>query len=106
MDQPDRRRAPRIPRMIEILFQSDSPPMTARLTDISEQGLFVDVPNPLSAGSRVTLRFRLTSAPEETPLVVEGKVAWHQQTVGMGVEFVQLSDEDRARIRAWIASQT
>lgn len=105
MEQPDRRRAPRIPRMIEIRFQSDSPPMTARLTDISEQGLFVDVPNPLSAGARVTLNFRLTGAPDEKPIVVEGKVAWHQQTVGMGVEFVQLSDEDRARIRAWIASQ-
>jgi hypothetical protein len=36
---------------------------------------------------------------------VEGTVAWRQETVGMGIEFVQLKEEDRAKIKLFIASQ-
>jgi uncharacterized protein (TIGR02266 family) len=105
MEQSDRRRAPRIPRLVEVRYQSDSPPMTARLTDISERGIFVDTPNPLPVGSPVTLSFLLTNTPGEKPIAMEGNVAWRQETVGMGIEFVQLKEEDRAKIKRFIASQ-
>jgi uncharacterized protein (TIGR02266 family) len=105
MEQSERRRAPRIPRLVEVRYQSNSPPLTARLTDISERGIFVDTPNPLPVGSPVTLSFLLTNTPGEKPITMEGKVAWHQETVGMGIEFVQLKEEDRAKIKRFIASQ-
>lgn len=105
MEQPERRRAPRIPRLVEVRYQSDSPPMTARLTDISERGIFVDTSNPLPVGSPVTLSFLLTNTPGEKPIIADGKVAWHQRTVGMGIEFVQLNEEDRTTITLFIANQ-
>ena len=105
MEQPERRRAPRIPRLVEVRYQSDSPPMTARLTDISERGIFVDTSNPLPVGSPVTLSFLLTNTPGENPIAVEGKVAWHQKTVGMGIEFVQLKEDDRTKIKRYIANR-
>ena len=105
MEQSERRRVPRTPRLVEARYQSNSPPLTARLTDISERGIFVDTPNPLPVGSPVTLSFLLTNTPGEKPIAVEGNVAWRQETVGMGIEFVQLKEDDRAKIKLFIASQ-
>ncbi len=105
MGQSERRRAPRIPRIVEVRYQSNSPPMTARLTDISERGIFVDTRSPLAVGSRVTFSFLLGDAPWEKPIAGEGTVVWRQEAVGMGIDFVQLKDEDRAKIKLFIASQ-
>jgi uncharacterized protein (TIGR02266 family) len=105
MEQSDRRRAPRIPRLVEVRYQSDSPPMTARLTDISEHGIFVDAPTPLPVGSRVTFSFLLGNTPWEQPIAGEGTVVWRQETVGMGIDFAQLKDEDRTKIKLFIANQ-
>jgi uncharacterized protein (TIGR02266 family) len=105
MEQSERRRAPRTPRLVEVRYQSNSPPLTARLTDISERGIFVDTPNPLPVGSPVTLSFLLTNTPGEKPIAVGGTVAWRQETVGMGIEFVQLNEDNRAKITLFIANQ-
>ena len=105
MGQPERRRAPRIPRIVEIRYQSDSPPMTARLTDISERGIFVDAATPLPVGSRVTFSFLLGNTPWEKPIEGDGAVVWRQETVGMGIDFAQLTDEDRTKIKLFIANQ-
>ncbi len=104
MESPDRRSGPRIPHLVEIRYASDSPPMTARMTDICEQGLFVDVSNPLPAGSRVTFSFRLTNTPWDQPITGEGTVKWHQHAVGMGIEFVQMTDEDRAKVKLFVTN--
>lgn len=104
MESSDRRRGPRIPHLVEIRFTSDSPPMTARMTDLSERGLFVDVPNPLPPGSRVTFSFRLTNTPWDQPVTGEGTVTWHQHAVGMGIEFLQMTDEDRTKVKLFVAN--
>jgi hypothetical protein len=89
---------------VEIRYASDSPPMAARVTDLSEKGLFVDVSNPLPPGSRVTFSFLLTNTPWDKPIVGEGTVVWHQQAVGMGIEFVGMTEEDRTKIRLFLSS--
>lgn len=99
MDQPDRRKAQRVTHVVEIRYASDSPPMTARLTDVSEKGGFVDVSNPLPVGSRVTFSFLLTASPWDKPITGEGKVVWRQEGVGMGIEFLNLKEEDRSKIK-------
>jgi uncharacterized protein (TIGR02266 family) len=104
MESSDRRRSPRIPHLVEIRYASDSPPMTARVTDVSEQGLFVDARNPLPQGARVTFSFLLTNDPWDKPITGEGSVVWHQEAVGMGIEFVQLTDEDRTKIRLFVTN--
>jgi hypothetical protein len=78
--------------------------MTARVTDLSEQGLFVDAPNPLPPGSRVTFSFLLTNNPWDKPITGEGMVVWHQQAVGMGIQFVQITDEDRTKINLFVTN--
>lgn len=103
MESSDRRQSPRKPHLVEIRYASDSPPMTARLTDLSEKGLFVDAPNPLPPGSRVTFSFLLSNTPWDKPIMGEGTVVWQQQAVGMGIEFVQMTDEDRSKLKVFVS---
>lgn len=104
MDSSDRRRVPRIPHLVEIRYASDSPPMTARMTDLSEQGLFVDARNPLPPGARVAFSFLLTNNPWDKPITGEGTVVWHQEAVGMGIQFVGMTDEDRTKIKLFVTN--
>lgn len=104
MGSSDRRRVRRIPHLVEIRYASDSPPMAARITDLSEEGLFVDASNPLPPGSRVTFSFLLTNNPWDKPITGEGTVAWQQQAVGMGISFGNLSEEDRTKIRLFVTN--
>lgn len=104
MDSSDRRRVPRIPHLVEIRYASDSPPMTARMTDLSEQGLFVDARNPLPPGARVKFSFLLTNNPWDKPITGEGTVVWHQEAVGMGIQFVGMTDEDRTKIKLFVTN--
>jgi len=99
MEQQERRNGLRIPKMIEINYSSNSPPINARITDLSEKGIFIDTVGPLQAGTMLKFKFSLNDSPSEKPIEGEGKVAWNQQTVGMGIEFSYLSNEDRDRLK-------
>jgi uncharacterized protein (TIGR02266 family) len=105
MEEKERRSAPRIPKMIEINFSSNSPPIHARISDLSERGIFIDTVNPLKAGSIVKFKFFLGDPAGEKAIEGEGRVVWNQETVGMGIEFVGLSPEDRERIQSFVAGK-
>ena len=105
MSQSERRNTPRLPKIIEIQYSSNSPPITSRISDLSSRGIFIDTINPLQAGDRVTFKFRLTDAPDEKPIEGEGIVVWNQQMVGMGIEFADLSEENQKRLDEFIRSQ-
>jgi uncharacterized protein (TIGR02266 family) len=105
MDESDRRNASRIPHLVEIRYSSDSPVLTARITDVSENGLFVEARSPLPEGSLVSFSFLLTNSPSDKPVTGEGKVVWRQEAVGMGIEFTDLSDENRAKLRLFVGNQ-
>lgn len=105
MTQPqERRRFPRIPIIIEIYYQSESPVIRSRLADLSEGGLFVDTVNPLPTGAEVKFRFQLPAQPREAPLVGLAKVAWNQATVGMGIEFLRFNADGWDRLRVFLRS--
>jgi Tfp pilus assembly protein PilZ len=75
--------------------------------DIGLLGVFVERAMPLAAGEDVELRFALPG--NEIQIAARCRVAWfHAQGVhlqskalppGVGLEFVQLSDADRDRLR-------
>ncbi|NUP04999.1 MAG: hypothetical protein HOW73_02945 [Polyangiaceae bacterium] len=75
----------------------------AKITNISEMGIFVYTTEPLPIGTRMDLRFSPQGyAPGEFAL--EGLVQWINPArpgcpnPGMGVRFVQLTLEDRERL--------
>ena len=101
----ERRRFPRVPIIIEIYYQTESPVIRSRLADMSEGGLFVDTVNPLPPGTEVKFRFQLPGKGAQPPIVGLAKVAWNQATVGMGIEFIRFGGDGWDRLRAFLAEQ-
>jgi hypothetical protein len=66
-----------------------------RFADISAGGMFIDVYDPLPAGTTFRLRFQL----DPPPIAARAQVHYVQPRIGMGVEFVELAPDDRQRIR-------
>ena len=70
--------------------------------NISEGGLFIATETTLPVSTVISLQFRLPASQE--PVVVGGRVVWTvnggpEQPSGMGIEFENLDDSARRRIR-------
>jgi mannose-6-phosphate isomerase-like protein (cupin superfamily)/Tfp pilus assembly protein PilZ len=101
----ERRRSVRIKKPLEIIYSADSPPLAARVEDLSETGIFVETTDPLSMGSRIEFALHLPDQAADEPIRGEGIVAWTDPATGTGIEFRDLSSEDRERIRWFVAAE-
>lgn len=99
----DKRKAVRVKKALEIVYSSKSPPIQARLDDLSETGMFIETSHPLEVGALVDFTLVLPDAEAAEPIKGKGEIAWTDKTVGVGVKFLDLSDEDRARIKWYVA---
>lgn len=104
MEDKRRQGAIRVQKPLEITYASHCPPIEARIEDISESGFFLDNTNALQVGSELEFEINLPIEPESTRIKGKGKVIWIQPTVGAGVQFLDLSQEDRDSIRFFVAS--
>ena len=105
----EKRRHPRVAVSWTAQMETSQGNLSAQLKDISLGGAFVVCPNPLP----LTEQFRLTvSAPSREPFTLNAEVVWSNSNVpedkvinrGMGVRFIQNTDEDRKRLHLVIAS--
>jgi Tfp pilus assembly protein PilZ len=76
------------------------------LVDLGLRGLFIERPQPLDPGQEIEVWFALPG--NEIVIHARCRVAWWRSpeaaalsrtTTGVGVEFVELSDRDRERVR-------
>jgi hypothetical protein len=94
---PDKRSSPRVLNSIDLECYTlgDSPAsVTARISDLSVTGAFLDCLNALPVGTRLGLSFVLN----EHLVTVASEVVHSMPQFGMGVRFLNLSPEARARI--------
>lgn len=101
----DRRMARRITVNLDVDYaREDNFLMTrsASITNISSLGIFIRTDEPSAVNTTLNLRF--TPPHSETPIEVEGVVAWANKVTGdnpdysqngMGIEFVNLDDETK-----------
>ena len=68
--------------------------------DISVGGMFIETKTPFPEGYALKLRFHLDDGGPE--LVVEAEVCYMVMNLCMGIEFVDLSPSDRARIETYV----
>lgn len=94
----------RVQRPVDATYSADSPPVQARIEDISETGCFIDAQYPPPVGTRIRLQFSLPGEPAGEAILCDARVVWMQANVGMGVEFLSLPQETRDRIRFFVAS--
>src|SRR5512143_2468066 len=95
------RRHPRVDLFQEVVCESGDVEARSRVADLSVGGMFVDLASPpFAKGTSVTTRFALRD--EEPRMVVDADVHYVQDGIGMGVRFVDLRDEDRDWIAAFV----
>jgi len=104
MDEDRCQGAVRVQKPLEITYAAGCPPIAARIEDISETGFFLDNTNALQIGSELEFVITIPIESGSTTIRGKGKVIWMQPTVGAGVQFLDLSQEDRGSIRFFVAS--
>ena len=103
----DEKRGPgsiRVQKPLEITYSANCPPIQARIEDISETGFFLDNTNALLVDSEIEFFLDLPGESESMRIKGRGRVVWIQPTVGAGVQFLDLSQENRETIRFFVAS--
>lgn len=101
----NRRSADRIPVAWSVDCETEDTFLYASIRNISELGIFVATREPLTIGTRVTLRFAPVS-DGGNGFVLSGVVQWvnpvrilsENRNPGMGIQFVDLTLDDRERL--------
>jgi hypothetical protein len=71
--------------------------------DLSPQGMFINTPANLSEGTVLKLSFKLTRS--NVKITVRGEVRYRIAGIGVGVEFVEVTEEIRVAIEAEVQQQ-
>jgi len=106
-DAEERRRSMRTELIVRVDYSTVDEMFSEFTRDINEGGLFIETEKPQQQGTEVTMHFNLPGS-EETVRTV-GRVVHvtpgdAANPPGMGIEFEELSPEDRRRIDALIRS--
>ena len=80
---------------------ADYPELRPRLRDISMSGAYIEDSRPLTRGHLMEMRIWLD---EHTAITVKAMIRRADPGVGMGVEFLAMSDADRNRLRDFVGT--
>jgi PilZ domain len=75
-------------------------PIRSRTSDLSIGGCFLEMPNPLPAGSQIKLALWV----KEFKLWVNGQVVTSTPGFGIGVKFTEMADRDRDQLKQFLES--
>ena len=95
----DRRTQERLEVCLDAVWDGKSANYTARVTDLSEGGCYVDTLGEAHVGQILRLKLWL---PEGAWLELTGEVAHETPPLGFGVRFVGLTDDQIEKLRALI----
>lgn len=84
---------------LDAVWDGKSGNYTARITDLSDGGCYVDSLGDVNMGELVNLKLQL---PNGEWLELSGEVAHHTPPVGFGLRFLNLSDQQLETLRSFI----
>jgi hypothetical protein len=96
----ERRRSPRFPFIAstEVLEKNNGSQLSARVSDISATGCYVDTINPLPGGTPVRVKIFNASQSFEA----SATVAYSLTHLGMGLSFGEVAPGSRDVLREWL----
>ncbi|MGE5326031.1 MAG: PilZ domain-containing protein [Deltaproteobacteria bacterium] len=97
----ERRQFPRVRLATQV--ESKDAVMLTFSRDVSEGGMFIECTSPQPTGSMLTLRFNLD---DQTNIVAKAVVTYQVRKFGMGVQFLDLTPENRKSIAAYVGRNT
>ena len=84
-DNFNRRGSPRVVLGIPIQYRFGNTIAAALTLNLSRGGIAIRTTSPLEAGSRIKVRFRMPGSKRDVD--AEGRIAWSDRRVGMGIQF-------------------
>lgn len=97
----EKRRAVRVEIPLEAVYSNNCRPIRARIQDLSETGLFIDTSHALALGTVIELAFDIPDT--EQSIQATGRVIWSAPMMGSGVQFTEISEDDRVRLKFFVA---
>ena len=94
----DRRSKPRLRVSLDAMWDSSTEAHSARVTNLSEGGCYLDSVGEVRAGEIVGFRILL---PDDDWLYLEGEVRHLKAGTGFGVQFVELNEEQTEKLK-WL----
>jgi PilZ domain-containing protein len=95
----ERRSGKRWDVSLDAVWDGKSGNYTARITDLSDGGCYMDSLGDVTMGELLNFKLHL---PNGEWLELTGEVAHHTPPVGFGVRFLDLSEEQLENLRAFI----
>ena len=92
----DRRSKPRLDVSLDAVWHGESGRQSARVTDLSEGGCYLDTVGEVMKGEIVA--FRILLPDDDDWLYLEGEVKHHRPGRGFGVQFVDLNEEQTDKL--------
>ena len=83
---------------LSFVYEGKFEEVPIRPPDISVQGMFIQTPRHFAEGAVLKVRFRLARSGHE--IQTRAEVRYCLSGVGVGVEFIEISAEDRAAIQS------
>jgi len=95
-DNFNRRTSPRVVLGIPIQYRFGNTIAAALTLNLSHGGIAIRTTSPLEQGSRIKVRFRMPGSKKDVD--AEGRVAWSDRRVGMGVQFDKVEPANQSVI--------
>ena len=83
---------------VEIIEPADDVRLSGRISEISRKGCYVDMLNTLPTGTLIVVRISRDQGAFET----QGKVIYAQESMGMGIAFLDPPEEQLQTLDAWL----
>src|SRR5579859_2059796 len=99
-DNFNRRSSPRVVLGIPIQYRFGNTIAAALTLNLSRGGIAIRTTSPLEAGSKIRVRFRLPGAKMDVS--AEGRVAWSDRRVGMGIQFETVEAAHQAIVDGFV----
>ena len=83
----------------EIVESKSRTKMSARVSDLSRSGCYVEMMSPFPPGSQLKMRIM----KNKTPFLAQATVAYAAEGMGMGVKFKELEPEQIMILEKWLS---
>ena len=84
---------------VEIVESKSRTKMSARVSDLSRSGCYVEMMSPFPQGSQLKMRIM----KNKTPFLAQATVAYATEGMGMGVKFKALEPEQIPILEKWLS---
>ena len=95
-DNFNRRSSPRVVLGIPIQYRFGNTIAAALTLNLSRGGIAIRTTSPLDSGLKIRVRFRMPGSKRD--IDAEGRVAWSDRRVGMGIQFEKVDPANQAII--------